>query len=280
MVDQQQTPNNTFDMQNPNSWYSNPQIPLQGVRWWNFRGEDVNEPENPKCGDCYFDLTKKVFRVFSSQYFFTLEWFNYRTSGYDYKQGNYVLELVLWVLYVYECLIDHTSNTSFAVDFAAGKRQVENTIVNRRQPEYSNFICTGSIVGETINSGVLHQVALTTYDTNNGYAKKLINSITIPEDGTYLLNALSKFSTGDQDRHLWIYKNWVSIHDISIEGDYYYYEDSGGGWHTVQVSKTQTLQLNWLEKCEKDDIISIYIRQNSSWALTVDTSLQVYKQTW
>ena len=264
-----------FNMQNPNSWYSNPQIWQQSIRWYNNRGESGTVPEWAKVWTVYYDSVKKVERKYTAQQR-DWTWVNWRWTWNAYAIGNYVV----YNNKLYECIKAHTSSwTILPINTTYWVREWTN--IHRWTPEYWTTYCFASVVSpQSIGNTSLTQIIFDNYSTNDWYTASTAWSVVVPEDWVYLLIGLAKFASAGWDRHIYIYKNWVSLIDIRQPWYYYYYVDWGWVAHTVYPPEARDLELTWAAGFKKDDVLDLYVEQNSWWSINVTPYFKIYKLTW
>ncbi len=241
---------NNFDMNNPNPWYSNPQIWPNSIRWHDNRGESAIAPEWAKLWTTYYDNQKGIERKYTAQQW---DWtgINGWATGYDYVVGNYVM----YNNNLYECIKAHTSwiITPTSVTY----RAKEWWMIHRWTPEYWPTYSFASLASPLSLWAGLTKIVFDTYSTNDGYTSSTAGSEKIPADWIYLIVCLAKFDDSSSIKELLLYKNWASVISIKQDND---------------------VELTWLLKCDKDDILDMYVDTTGS--MTVSPYFKIYKLWW
>jgi hypothetical protein len=254
-------PPNVFSMNNPNPWYSNPQLPQQSVRWLRNLWTLTTPPSVATIGTTYFDAYRWVLRSYTQQ---TRDGTNVNTRwwGNNYEVGDYVVH---WIS-LYTAAKKHTSTTR-AADLLAKDWTFIGNNMTWRTPAYWPPYSFASLASPLSLGWALTKIVFDTYTTNDWYTA-ITNgwSITIPQDGNYLLIGLAKFAADINDRHIYIYKNGSNLMDVRQPWDL--------------TSQARDVELTWMALLKKDDIIDIYVEQNSWNSINVTPFLKVNRLWW
>ncbi len=153
------------------------------------------------------------------------------------------------------------------------------TFDSTTQKEYNNvYWCVWESISVAIPDNVLTQVPLTIFDTNNYLMSSVSGQITIDRKGKYLLYAYAYFEPEIWNRRIQIRVNNVVVAENRVEWvPWVTVVDSW--WDTVTIPP-YVLQLNVsqtrLEYLNQNDIVTIYVRQDSGIPLAASVYLIAY----